>query len=294
MNVLLTGASGLIGRAITEKLISDGNAVYRLVRNKRQGPFFYMQENDEIFLDNSIHLDAVINLAGMNISDRRWSRKVKNQIITSRVQTTSTLSAALANLPKKPDVYLSASAIGYYGTNSSSPLSESSPAGGDFLAQLAVDWEKATEPAQAEGIRTCHLRFGLVLTPTGGMVKNLLLPLRAGCVGPIGSGHQMLSWVSLSDAVFIMKELLENREFYGAINLVSGHPVSSRQFAAALSASIKRPALPRIPASIVRIMFGEIADAALLVGSKVTSKRISELGIKLQHKGLQECLNDIM
>ena len=113
MNVLLTGASGLIGRAITEKLISDGNAVYRLVRNKRQGPFFYMQENDEIFLDNSIHLDAVINLAGMNISDRRWSRKVKNQIITSRVQTTSTLSAALANLPKKPDVYLSASAIGY-------------------------------------------------------------------------------------------------------------------------------------------------------------------------------------
>ena len=119
MNVLITGASGLIGKAITAKLRSDGNTVYPLIRNKRQGPFFYIQENDEISLDNSIHLNAVINLAGVNISDRRWSHSVKEQIIQSRVQTTSTLSNALANLENKPEVYLSASAIGYYGTDSS-------------------------------------------------------------------------------------------------------------------------------------------------------------------------------
>tara|TARA_B100000945_G_scaffold282165_1_gene250395 strand:+ start:2141 stop:3025 length:885 start_codon:yes stop_codon:yes gene_type:complete len=294
MNVLLAGASGLIGKAIKAELIRAGNTVYPLIRNKRLGPCFYMQENNEIFLDSSIHLDAVINLAGVNISERRWSHAVKDQIIQSRVQTTSTLSTALASLEKKPDVYLSASAIGYYGTDSNSTLCESSPAGNDFLARLAVGWERATEPAKAEGIRTCLLRFGLVLSPGGGMVKNLLLPFRLGCVGPIGSGLQMLSWVSLDDTISVMKELLENREFNGAINIVSGQPVSSQQFAKALSGAIKRPALPRIPARAVRVMFGEVADAALLVGAEVKSERMSELGIKLQHTDIQECLTDIM
>ena len=294
MNVLLTGASGLIGKAIKSELTKQGNTVYPLIRNRHEGPFVYMQENDEIFLDQSIHLDAIINLAGANISERRWSRKVKEQIVQSRVRTTATLSTAIANLNRKPEVYLSASAIGYYGAHSSSILSESSPAGKDFLAQLAVDWEKATEPAQAAGIRTCLLRFGLVLSPSGGMVKNLLLPFRLACVGPIGSGHQMLSWISLPDTISIMKELIKDKKLSGAINLVSGQPASSQEFARALSKSIKRPALPKIPAGIVRMMFGEVADAALLVGAKVSSERVSELGINLQHTDLNKCLNDIM
>tara|TARA_Y100001933_G_scaffold8991_1_gene8071 strand:+ start:558 stop:1319 length:762 start_codon:yes stop_codon:yes gene_type:complete len=253
-----------------------------------------MQETDEIFLDQSIHLGAVINLAGVNISERRWNPKVKGQIVQSRVRTTEILSDAIANLKEKPDVYLSASAIGYYGTNSSSILSESSPAGKDFLAQLAVDWEKATKQAQAAEIRTCLLRFGLVLSPAGGMIKNLLLPFRLACVGPIGSGHQMLSWVSLPDTVSIMNKLLKDKNFSGAINLVSGTPASSLDFAKALSDSIKRPALPKIPAGIVRMMFGEVADAALLVGASVTSERISELQIELQHANLNQCLGEIM
>ncbi len=294
MNVLLTGASGLIGKAIKSELTKQGNTVYPLIRNRHEGPFVYMQENDEIFLDQSIHLDAIINLAGANISERRWSRKVKEQIVQSRVRTTLTLSTAIANLNRKPEVYLSASAIGYYGAHSSSILSESSPSGKDFLAQLAVDWEKATEPAQAAGIRTCLLRFGLVLSPSGGMVKNLLLPFRLACVGPIGSGHQMLSWISLPDTISIMKELIKDKRLSGAINLVSGQPASSQEFARALSKSIKRPALPKIPAGIVRMMFGEVADAALLVGAKVSSERVSELGINLQHTDLNKCLNDIM
>ena len=294
MNILLTGASGLIGRAINSELTKQGNTVYPLVRNRREGPFFYMQETDEIFLDQSIHLGAVINLAGVNISERRWNPKVKEHIVQSRVRTTEILSDAIANLKEKPDVYLSASAIGYYGTNSSSILSESSPAGKDFLAQLAVDWERATEPAQAAEIRTCLLRFGLVLSPAGGMIKNLLLPFRLACVGPIGSGHQRLSWVSLPDTVSIMNKLLKDKNFSGAINLVSGTPASSLDFAKALSDSIKRPALPKIPAGIVRMMFGEVADAALLVGASVTSERISELQIELQHANLNQCLGEIM
>ena len=157
-----------------------------------------------------------------------------------------------------------------------------------------MEWERATKPAQDAEIRTCLLRFGLVLSPAGGMIKNLLLPFRLACVGPIGSGHQMLSWISLPDTVSIMNKILKDKNFSGAINLVSGTPASSLDFAKALSDSIKRPALPKIPAGIVRVMFGEMADAALLVGANVTSERVSELEIELQHANLNQCLGEIM
>ena len=294
MNILVAGASGLIGKAITVALENDGHKVYPLIRNKRQGPFHYIQEKDEISLDNSIPLDVIINLAGVNISERRWSKAVKNEIADSRIRTTIAISREIANLEKKPNVFLSASAIGYYGNDSKDITSESSPAGSDFLAQLSVDWEKATEPAQAAGIRTCILRFGLVLSPRGGLIKNLLLPLRLACVGPIGSGDQILSWISLQDTTSIMQTVIESNSFKGPINLVSNHPVSSRQFSEALSSAIKRPALPRIPEKIVRLMFGELADAALLANANITSTRINELDATLKHTNLFECLNDIM
>ena len=227
MNILVAGASGLIGKAITVALENDGHKVYPLIRNKRQGPFHYIQEKDEISLDNSIPLDVIINLAGVNISERRWSKAVKSQIADSRIRTTIAISREIANLEKKPNVFLSASAIGYYGNDSKDITSESSPAGSDFLAQLSVDWEKATEPAQAAGIRTCILRFGLVLSPRGGLIKNLLLPLRLACVGPIGSGDQILSWISLQDTISIMQTVIESNSFHGPINLVSNHPLVS-------------------------------------------------------------------
>lgn len=294
MNILVAGASGLIGKAITVALENDGHKVYPLIRNKGQGPFHYIQEKDEISLDNSIPLDVIINLAGVNISERRWSKAVKNQIADSRIRTTIAISREIANLEKKPNVFLSASAIGYYGNDSKDITSESSPAGSDFLAQLSVDWEKATEPAQTAGIRTCILRFGLVLSPRGGLIKNLLLPLRLACVGPIGSGDQILSWISLQDTISIMQTVIESNSFHGPINLVSNHPVSSRHFSEALSSAIGRPALPRIPEKIVRLMFGELADAALLANANITSTRINELDATLKHTNLFECLNDIM
>ena len=293
-NILITGASGMLGRAFSTALKGLGYTVFNLQRNVREEPFYYLENTGFIFLDPSIPLHAVINLAGKNISEERWSTKTKRLIVDSRVQTTSLVCRALAKLPVPPKILLSASAIGYYGTNEEKTFDESSPAGNDFLSILAQSWESATMPAQEAGIRTTFLRFGLVLSPTGGVLKNLILPFRAATVGVIGSGKQTMSWISLSDAVQIMLALLRENGVSGPVNLVSGHIVTNREFAHCLKKSINRLKLPRIPSAIVRLMFGEMADAALLPSSSVSSLRIKELGIELQHPELQNCLTDIL
>ena len=293
-NILITGASGMLGKAISTALTRRGYDVFDLQRNVKKAPFYYLENTGRVFLDPSIPLHAVINLAGKNISEKRWSTKTKKLIVDSRVQTTSLVCRALAELPVPPKILLSASAIGYYGTDEERIFDENSPAGNDFLSILAQLWERATKPAQEAGIRTIFLRFGLVLSPTGGVLKNLILPFRAATVGIIGSGKQKMSWISLNDAVQIMVALLQENSVSGPINLVSGHIVTNREFANCLKKSINRITLPRIPSTVVRLMFGEMADAALLPSSSVSSLRIEELGIELKHQELQNCLNDIL
>ncbi len=294
MNILVTGSSGLIGTAISSKLRQDGHTVFPLIRNQEKGPFYYIQKKNQMHLDKSIPLDAVINLAGSNISQRRWNQKTKLNILESRTKTTRALCTALSELPKKPQTLLSASAIGFYGTHPTETFSEFSSAGEDFLSGVAVEWEKETTPAEKVGIRTCHLRFGLVLSPEGGLIKNLLLPLRMATVGAIGSGTQMVSWISLFDAMSIMTRLLEKPSFSGPINLVSNQPISNRELVKTLSSIIRRPALPRIPSTIVKLMFGEMADAALLPSAQVISEKIKDLDLDLRHKTLDRCLSEIM
>ena len=284
----------MLGRAISNALENLGYTVFKLKRNVSEGPFYYLENTGHVFLDPSISLHAVINLAGKNISEKRWSTKTKKLLVDSRVQTTLLICRALAKLPMPPKILLSASAIGYYGTNDEKIFDESSCAGHDFLSILAQSWESATMPAQEAGIRTTFLRFGLVLSPTGGVLKNLILPFRAATVGVIGSGEQTMSWISLNDAVQIMLALLTENGVSGPINLVSGHIVTNREFAHCLKKSINRLKLPRIPSAIVRLMFGEMADAALLTSSSVTSLKIKKLGIELQHPKLQSCLSDIL
>ena len=294
MNILITGSSGMIGTAISSKLRKDGHTVFPLLRNQQKGPHYYIQEKNHVHLDSSVPLDAVINLAGSNISQSRWSRKVKANILESRTKTTQALCAALSELPGKPQTLLSASAIGYYGTHPTKTFSEFNSPGDDFLARVAIEWEKATASAEEAGIRTCHLRFGLVLSPSGGLIKNLLLPFRLATVGVIGPGTQMISWISLFDALNIMTQLLEKSSFSGPLNLVSNQPSSNRELVKTLSGTINRPALPKIPSGIVKLMFGEMADAALLPSAQVISERITDLDLNLRHKTLNSCLSQIM
>ncbi len=237
-------------------------------------------------LSQEIPLLAVINLAGANISDGSWTEARKREILESRQHTSEDLCQALAALPQPPGVLLSASAMGYYGDTGASIADESSPAGDDFLAGIARHWEAATRAAEEAGIRTVHMRLGLVLSREGGILANFILPLGLAAVGRVGSGRQYMSWISLPDVVQIVMTLLTDEEVSGPINLVSEQAVQNHEFSRCLAATLGRPRLPPLPAFVVRLMFGEMADGALLVSNRVQSLRLPELGIKLQHPDL--------
>ena len=289
-NILITGASGLIGTALGRFLRNAGYRVCKVRRNSADAPFYYLQDNGVMHLDPSIPLHAVINLAGANISDRRWNAGRKREIIESRTVFTHSLCQALARLPRKPQVLLSASAIGFYGADCDGPADEMSPAGNDFLAEVARQWEQATSAAEQAGIRTVHLRLGLVLSPDGGVLKNLILPLRLGVVGRIGSGEQYLSWISIDDVLRIVLRALQDDNIAGPVNLVSNQHVTNAEFSKALARTLHRFRLPPLPAFAVRLMFGEMADAALLAGARINSIRLKEHGIVLRYPDLDDAL----
>lgn len=289
-NALISGASGMIGKAISQTLESQGYRVYALDRQRRDVPFFYDQAQETVNLDASISLDVVINLAGANIADGRWTQQRKQVIWESRVTTTRLLCEALATLPHRPQVLLSGSAIGYYGKDRSEAADEESAPGHDFLAELSVAWEEATGPAVNAGIRTVILRFGLVMSSQGGVIDKLVMPLRLAVAGRLGDGNHLQSWISLQDVVQTMEQCIANQNFSGPINVVAPEVLRQKEFVRTLSRVLKRPLLPPVPAGIARLMFGEMADEALLASANINSKRMQELGVDLRHPTLQEAL----
>jgi uncharacterized protein (TIGR01777 family) len=293
-NILIAGASGMIGKALNKYLYEAGYRVYPLLRNSLNGPFRYDQETGVVHLDPEIPLYGVVNLAGANISDKRWNEKRKQEIISSRELLTKALSKALASLKDKPAVLMSGSAIGYYGPTDTGHATEESPAGSDFLAEVAIRWERATLAAREAGIRTVDMRFGIVLSVTGGVLKNFLLPMRLAVVGPIGAGHQKISWISIHDVLRLVEHGLADEGLHGPVNFVSNHALSSNNFSIALSNASGRLRLPALPAPIARLMFGEMADAALLCSSDVRSSRFKEAAFELQHPELEPALKHLL
>ncbi|GAB5501123.1 MAG: hypothetical protein PsegKO_34340 [Pseudohongiellaceae bacterium] len=293
-NVLITGASGLIGSALHSELESRNFRVYALDRHDSAAPFHYDQQARKMHLDPDIPLFAVINLAGANLADGRWNDQRKQTILHSRTHTTADLCDALVKLPQRPEVLLSASAMGYYGDTGERQVDENSPAGDDFLAEVAKQWEAATEAARASEIRTVHMRFGLVLSPAGGVLPNFILPFRLAAVGTVGSGRQYLSWISLPDVLQVILRFLEDDSLNGDFNLVSGQPITNREFSRTLARALRRPRLPPLPAPIIRLMFGEMGDAALLGSNRVVSVRLPEEGITIQHPDLDTALQQVL
>lgn len=293
-NVLITGATGMIGSALEAHLAECGCSVYRLSRHSADEPFYYDASAGRVSLDPSIPLFAVINLAGPSIADKRWSEARKREILQSRVSLTHALASALAETDNKPQCLLSASAIGYYGETGAREVDEDSPAGSDFLAEVARDWEAATEPAERAGIPTIHLRFGIVLSPAGGVLKNLLLPFKLGLGGRIGSGRQGMSWISLPDVVQIIHRLLIDRPPCGPLNMVAGQPVTNTEFTTTLAQVLHRPHMLPLPAFMVTLLFGEMGQALLLGSSRVTSRKMSALEIELQHPTLRGALEALL
>ncbi len=290
-NILISGATGMIGSALRQRLESQGHRVFALDRGDAGAAFHYSAETKEARLDQDIELDAVVNLAGANISARRWSEEYKRLIMDSRVELTQVLAVALADSAHKPRVFLSASAIGFYGDTGSETVDESSPCGTDFLADVAGNWEAACEPALAAGIRTVNMRFGVVLSRDGGVLKEMLLPFKLGGGGKLGDGSQYMSWIALSDVISLIELCLRDDSISGPLNFVSGQPVTNAEFTRTLGKVLRRPAFsPFLRAWVIRLLFGEMGETLLLGSNRVVSRRYEEIGFSPTRSDLTEAL----
>lgn len=277
MKIALSGSSGFIGSALLKALELEGHSVIRI---RRQGLRFGSQAELQKQMQGA---DAVIHLAGAGISDRRWTAAYKLEILESRVEGTRALAEAAAALNPKPAVFISASAVGYYGPRGPETADESSPSGSDYLAGVCVNWEASAEAARKAGIRALQLRTGLVLGINGGALKKMLLPFQLGLGGVIGDGKQFYSWITIHDWVGAVLHILKRTDASGAYNLCSPGACSNRDYTLALGRSLKRPTVFPMPAFAARLAFGEMADALLLSGQNVKPARLLEEGFQFQH-----------
>lgn len=252
--IAITGASGLIGTALVGKLKSDGYTVQRLVRRPTVSPeeIFWNPAQSEIDLDSLAGVDAVIHLAGAGVGDKRWTKKYKSEILNSRLLGTTTIANAVSQV--KPNVFISSSAIGWYGETGNRAVIESDRGGDDFLAAVCREWEAAAD--LAGDVRTVKIRTGLVLDPTGGALGRMLPLFRFGLGGKLGNGKQWWSWITLHDHLRAIEFLMENNQISGAVNLTSPNPVTNQEFTSALARALRRPALFPAPAFALKAALG--------------------------------------
>jgi len=288
MKILVAGASGLVGSALIPSLESDGAEINRLVRSSPKANEIEWHPNhggiDATRLEG---FDAIINLAGENIAEGRWTDEKKRKIRDSRVDGTHLLSEAIAKLATKPRVFLCASATGFYGDRDDEILDETSDSGGGFLANVCRDWEGATEPAAKAGVRVVNLRFGPILAREGGMLGKMLTPFKLGMGGKVGSGKQYISWVTIDDVVGAIKLALADESIHGPLNVVSPNPVTNEEFTKTLGEVLSRPTVMSIPAFAARLAFGEMADEMLLVSQRVAPKKLNEAGFRFEYPVLE-------
>ncbi|CAN5697703.1 TIGR01777 family oxidoreductase [soil metagenome] len=297
MHIAVTGAGGLLGSALLPFLTTGGHRVTPVTRGSRP-PDAIRWDPASGAIDASAFegLDAVVHLAGENVG-LRWSEERKRRIRDSRIGGTRLLAETLAGLERRPRVLVSASAIGVYGDRGDEVLGEdATPAGppSDFFVELGHEWEAATEPARAAGIRVVILRFGIVLTPAGGALGRMLLPFRLGVGGPLGSGTQWVSWISVDDAIGVVHHALLNDGLSGAVNAVAPEPATGRTFAATLGRVLRRPALIPAPAPALKLLFGEMADTALLGSQRVSASRLLASGYSFRHPRLETALRHLL
>lgn len=288
MRVLIAGASGLVGSALVPALQAEGAEVTRLVRSlAKAGEIEWHPNYDQIDNARLEGFDAVINLAGENIAEGRWTEETKRRIRDSRVYGTHLLSESMAKLASSPRVFLCASATGFYGDRGDEILDEESASGGGFLAEVCREWEQATEPAAKAGVRVVNLRFGPILAREGGMLGKLLTPFKLGMGGKVGSGKQYISWVAIDDVVGAIKLVLSDESLRGPLNVVSPNPVTSEEFTKTLGHVLSRPTVFAVPAFAARLAFGEMADEMLLVSQRVVPKKLSDAGYGFQYPELE-------
>jgi uncharacterized protein (TIGR01777 family) len=282
MRVAVTGSSGFVGRALVARLESEGHEVLRLVRPGSPAvPGSVELDPRSWAIDAKAleGLDAVVHLAGAGIGIRPWTRSYKEKILRSRVDGTRLIAETLAGLDRPPNVLLSASAIGWYGDRGDEMLTEDSPTGTGFRAEVCRAWEAATSAAETRGIRVVHLRFGIVLGAGGGLLKVLLIPARLGLGTRLGTGRQFMSWISLADAAGAVVHLPAADRVSGAVNVTSPAPVTNREFAVALSRALGRPRIGWAPAWFLKLVAGkDRANEVLLSSQRAVPEKLLESG----------------
>ena len=295
MKIAISGATGLVGSSLSAFLSTGGHDIVPISR--RALPRGVVWDPAKGFTKGTGALEgvaAVVHLAGENIAGGRWTDARKRAIRESRLQGTRSLCEGLAKLPTKPSVLVSASAVGIYGDLGDKWADESTPAGKGFLEDLAVAWEKATKPARDAGIRVVHARVGIVLSPAGGALKKMLTPFQVGVGGRLGSGEQYMSWVSIDDAIGGLAHAIATPSIDGPMNLVAPNPVTNAEFTKVLARVLRRPVGPPVPAFALRLLYGELADAALLSGVRVRPGVLLSSAYQFRHPDLEGALRHVL
>ncbi len=300
MNILIIGGSGFIGSALIPRLLEEGHAINVLSRRPHAvhlPPSVVVHPWDgrsgAAWANLLAGMDAVINLAGANLGVGRWTQQRKMEFLASRVTSGQAVVEAFALAPRKPHLLMQASAIGYYGPCGDEVITESSPPGRDFLAQLCVQWEASTQPVEAWGVRRVLLRTGIVLGRDSLVLKRLLLPFRLGVGGPLGSGRQWMPWIHLADQIGAMLFLLHNDQAVGPFNLTAPNPVRNAVFGRILARVIRRPYWLPVPAFALRLVLGEMSTL-VLDGQRALPQRLLDLGYRFVFEDLEAALHDLL
>lgn len=293
MNILISGASGLIGSALVPYLQNKGHHIVKLTRDEQNG-VFWNPEQCIIQLPEKVCFEAVIHMAGDNIADGRWNTQKKQRIRSSRIDGTTLLSQTIATLDPKPKVMLSASGIGIYGNHGERVLTESDPPGEGFLIDVSREWEAATHSAEDAGIRVAHMRIAPVLTRDGSILKQMLPVFKLGLGASLGTGKQYMSWILIDDIVRAIDYLLNNASFKGPVNLCTPNPVTNQEFTKTLGRVLHRPAILKIPQPILKIVFGEIADQELVSSTRGMPEKLINSGFEFRYPEIEEGLNHLL
>ncbi|HMK30500.1 MAG TPA: TIGR01777 family oxidoreductase [Terriglobales bacterium] len=286
MRIMVSGGSGLIGSALVSLLEKSGNQVARLVRRNPANPSEVRWDPYGAIDPSAFEgFDAVVHLAGENVATR-WTEAAKGRIQNSRVQGTQTIASSLARAVHRPAVLICASAVGYYGNRGEEILTETSPPGSGFLAEVCRQWEAAAQPAVAAGIRTVLLRIGFVLSGKGGGLARMLTPFRLGVGGRVGSGRQWISWIALADVVASIQHVLADIRLSGPVNVTAPNPVTNSDFTSELGRALHRPALFPMPEFAVKLAFGEMGEELLLTSQRALPARLITAGYQFRYPEL--------
>jgi uncharacterized protein (TIGR01777 family) len=295
VRILIAGGSGFLGHKLAAKLAAEGHGVQTLTRRAGRTPDQITWNPDGSAGTLPAHLegaDAIVNLAGENLAEGRWTAARKEALVSSRVLSTRTLARAITACAQPPRVFVSASAVGYYGPHGDEPVTEATPAGSDFLARICVDWEQEARAVETPRTRLAIIRSGVVLARDGGALKKMLLPFRLGLGATIGSGMQYFSWIHAEDWTSLVSWLIGNAAAAGAFNATAPAPVTNHTFTKTLGRVLGRPAILQAPAFALHVAMGEMADM-LLHGQRVMPVHAEQLGFQFTHRALEPALHSL-